>query len=568
MEKTMPDSRRIRSWCLCALARATREHRDTSSTHMPSGRLPQRVDQRLRTGTETLMSSAGNRKAGCSARRREVLGVLLVVITMTMLAGASADQDHARESQPGPGEFGRIFRLPPFAEPSPEITAALLRLGERGGPLDAQDDITAGPFALIVDPALSQRNRDNDQHTAGLTFLGQFLDHDMTFDTRSRLGQPTNPRTVPNARSPYFDLDSVYGDGPAGSPLLYDQADRAKFRLESGGLFEDLPRDGSGTAMIADPRNDENLIISGLHIAFLLFHNHVVDLVRGDHSNWPPDEVFREARRLTTWHYQWIIRHEVLPLFVGTSMVDTILAQRPQFYPPTKGHAFIPVDFQIAYRFGHSMVRPSYRANFTGDDGAPLFAMLFDPSRGPGEPSDLRGGVRSPRRFVGWQTFFRFPGFEDDVRSNKRIDTKLSTPLFDLPLGAIPAGTPPTSLAQRNLLRHLTWQIPSGQSIAAAIGVPVLLESDLAELVSINPRLVKSTPLWYYILKEAEIHEDGRHLGPVGGRIVAEVFIGLLNADPEGFLAKQPEFTPSLGRVPGEFHMTDLLTFAGVADKR
>jgi len=510
------------------------------------------------------MSTMKSRKTNGSERRlRALLGVLLLVT-------ASAAGQSALDNESGSGAFGRIFHLPAFAAPSPEITAALLELGKRGGLMDAHDDLVAGPIALIVDPALSRNNRDNDHHTAGLTFFGQFLDHDMTFDTTSRLGQPTNPRTAPNARSPYFDLDSVYGDGPAGSPLLYDPVDRAKFRLESGGRFEDLPRDNAGTAIIADPRNDENLIIAGLQIAFLRFHNKVVDIVRHDHPTWSADDVFAAARRLTTWHYQWVILREVLPLFVGSSMEDQVLAQGPQFYVPASGKAFIPVDFQIVYRFGHSMVRPSYRANFTGDDGAPFFAMVFEAFEGgrAGEPNDLRGGVRSPRRFAGWQTFFRFPGFEDDVRPNKRIDTRLSTPLFDLPLGVIPAGTPPASLAQRNLLRHLTWRIPSGQSVAAAMGAPMLTERNLTELWSIHPQFVKSTPLWYYVLKEAEILEDGRHLGPVGGRIVAEVFIGLLRSDPEGFLIRQPDFTPSLGSLPGEFHITDLLTFAGVAEKR
>jgi hypothetical protein len=214
-------------------------------------------------------------------------------------------------------------------------------------------------------------------------------------------------------------------------------------------------------------------------------------------------------------------------------------------------------------------VRPSYRANFTGNDGQPFFAMLFDPAaNGPGEPADLRGGFRSPRRFIGWQTFFRFPGFETDVRPNKRIDTKLSTPLFDLPLGAIASGTPPTSLAERNLLRHLTWRIPSGQAIAAAMGAPVLSNADLSDLRPIHKMFVGSTPFWYYVLKEAEVCEGGAHLGPVGGRIVAEVFLGLLQADPESYLNRQPDFAPSLGPVAGDFHIIDFLTFAGVADKR
>jgi hypothetical protein len=513
------------------------------------------------------MSIAEHGKAVRTSRRQGIL-MLVVVVAVVASGPTSAGQDQAGEQESRSRNFGRIFHLPPFAVASPEITAALLELGKRGGLMDARDNLGAGPVALIVDPELSRNNRNNPNHTAGVTFLGQFLDHDMTFDTTSRLGIPTNPRTAPNARSPYFDLDSVYGDGFTGSPLLYDPADPAKFRLESGGLLEDLPRDGSGRAIIADPRNDENLIIAGLHCAVLLFHNHAVDIVRGEHSNWPVGEIFREARRLTTWHYQWVILHEVLPLLVGSAMVDDVMARGLQFYRPPNGQAFIPVDFQIAYRFGHSMVRPSYRANFTGHQGGPFFAMLFEATQDGVEPNDLRGGFRSPRRFVGWQTFFRFAGFENDVRPNKRIDTKLSTPLFDLPLGAIPAGTPPTSLAQRNLLRHLTWRLPSGQSIAAAIGAPALTEHDLADLSSIYQPFVNSTPLWYYILKEAEVFEDGLHLGPVGGRLVAEVFIGLLRTDPEGFLTREPQFTPWLGGIAGTFQMTDLLEFAGVADKR
>jgi hypothetical protein len=499
---------------------------------------------------------------------RFVLALQVTLAGLGVVAIASSGGGAAVETTPQRDDFGRMFHLPPFAAPTPKVQAALAELGRRGGLMDAKDNLAAGPIALIVDPALSLNNPDSTHHTAGVTFMGQFLDHDMTFDTTSRLGQPTNPRSAPNARRPFFDLDSVYGDGPSGSPLLYELSDRVKLRVESGGRFEDLPREATGRAIIADPRNDENVILAGLHTAFLLFHNHAVDLVRGDHPTWTTDDVFDEARRLTTWHYQWMIVHEFLPLFVGSSMVDDVLARGRQFYVPKKNQAFIPVEFQIGYRFGHSMVRPSYRANFTGNDGSPFFAMVFDAGPPAVEPADLRGGVRSERRFVGWQTFFRFPGFESDVRPNKRIDTRLSTPLFDLPLSAIAAGTPPTSLAQRNLLRHLTWRIPSGQAIALAMGEAVLSDADLADLRSVYEPFVGSTPLWYYILREAEIREDGAHLGPVGGRIVAEVFIGLLQLDSESFLNSQAEFTPTLGSVVGRFQMTDFLSFAGVAQKR
>jgi Animal haem peroxidase len=278
------------------------------------------------------------------------------------------------------------------------------------------------------------------------------------------------------------------------------------------------------------------------------------------------DEVFRQARQLTTWHYQWIILHEFLPLVIGQALVDDILSGGRRFYRPEE--AYIPVEFQgAAYRFGHSMVRPSYRANLAGDNGQPFFGLIFDPAQaGVADPNDLRGGCRAPRRFIGWQTFFDFG--DGEVKPNKLIDTRLSTPLFTLPLGAIPVPGGPTSLAQRNLLRHVTWQLPSGQSIARAMHVPVLSSADLSELRTFDQQFAVSTPLWYYILKEAEVIEGGRHLGPVGGRIVGEVIIGLLQLDRHAFLSVEPQWQPTLpttsGQITGDFRMVDFLTFAGV----
>lgn len=494
-------------------------------------------------------------------------GIVVVLAAAAAVAnpGLSAQR---RDAAAGSSDFTRIFtHLPAFAPPTPHVKAALSELGRKGGLMDARDNLAAGPIALITNPALSINNPDSGSHTAGATFMGQFFDHDMTFDTTSRLGRPTNPHTAPNARRPFFDLDSVYGAGPAGSPLLYDSGDRAKFRLEHGGLFEDLPRDASGTAIIADPRNDENLMIAGLQVAFLLFHNRVVDRVRDTHPELSSEEAFDEARRLVTLHYQWLLLHEFLPQFVGAPMVSDVLANGGRFYPTKQSESTIPIEFQMAYRFGHSLVRPSYRANFTGAGGGQFFAMVFD--GGPsGEPTDLRGGARGSRRFVGWQTFFRFPGFETDTRPNKRIDTRLSTPLFDLPLGAIASGLPPVSLAERNLLRHLTWQMPSGQAIAAAMGGPVLSDAHFAELQAIYPPFVSSTPLWYYVLREADVLANGETLGPIGGRLVAEVFVGLLRTDPNSILNQAAPFAPSLGPAPGEFQMIDLFRIAGVDQRR
>jgi len=470
----------------------------------------------------------------------------------------------------GPADnFGRMFRLPPFAPPTDFIRGALTDMGSIGGLMDAKDDLAKGPVLLITDLSLSAVNRNNPEHTAGTTFIGQFLDHDMTFDKTSRLGFPTNPTSAPNARVPLFDLDSVYGGGPASSPELYTLADPIKFKVESGGLFEDLPRNSStNAAIIADPRNDENMMISGLQAACLKFHNNAVDLVRSANPGISDFDAFFKARRLAVWHYQWIILHEFLPLFAGQPLVNEILSGGRKFYRP-RDEAFIPVEFQISYRFGHSMVRPSYRANLKGDNGNPFFGMIFQPEgEGQADPIDLRGGARAARRFIGWQTLFKFPGaLETDVRPNKRIDTKISTPLFNLPLGTIFSGTPPVSLMTRNLLRCLTWLLPSGQAIAKAMNVPQLGDGDLAELKAFAPSFVSSTPLFYYILKEAELTQDGLRLGAVGGRIVGEVFTGLLQLDAESYLNVQPSWLPTLptfGGTPESFRMIDFLKFAGV----
>ncbi|TCO54203.1 peroxidase family protein [Actinocrispum wychmicini] len=462
--------------------------------------------------------------------------------------------------------FGRVFQLPPFATASPALQDAMREIGKPGGLMDAADPLQEGPVRLITNPELSPNNRDNPFHTAGTTFFGQFIDHDFTFDQTSTLGVPTPPETTRNTRNPTLNLDTVYGGGPVGSPELYDTADPAKFRVESGGQFEDLPRRADGVAIIADPRNDENLMIAGLHSAFLLFHNKVVNFVRAQGT--PSAQVFAEARRLVTWHYQWIILNDFLPQIITFGIVQDILNRGRKFYRPPAGQQFMPVEFQGAvYRFGHSMVRPSYRANLAGDAGKPFFGFIFDPAGlGQADPVDLRGRARAPRRFIGWQTFFDFRGNQvTAVRPNKRIDTHISTPLFNLPLAAIPSGDAPTALPQRNLLRHITWSIPSGQALAAAMGQPPLGPEVFPELRQFNLGLDSNTPLWYYILREADVINDGIALAGVGARLCGEVFIGLLQLDPTSYLSVNPNFRPTLpGRTAGEFHITDLLTFAGV----
>jgi len=375
--------------------------------------------------------------------------------------------------------YHRMFRdLPPFAEPGGRLRAALLDIGRPGGLMDAKDDLSLGPERLFTDPAQSLVNRDNPFHTAGATFLAQFIGHDVTL-------------------SPALDLESVYGSG-----------DPKELRIESGGRYEDVPRLPDGAAAIPDPRNDDNIVISGLHAAFILFHNRLAD------------------RQLVTWHYQWMVLHEFLPQMIGHGVTHDILTNGRRWYRPEPGPAVVPIEFLgAAYRFGHSMVRPSYRVN-------PEFCGFID---------DLRGGRRAPDRYVDWGTFFNFG--DGRVRPNKRSGRKISTPLFAL------------ALPQHNLLRHVTWGIPAGQHIAEAMGYPPL---HLAELEHYGLGLESRTPLWYYLLAEAELIGDGIVLGPVGARIVGEVLIGLLQLDPRSYLNVRPDWRPAFPRI------TDLLRHARV----
>ena len=526
--------------------------------------------------------------AGSYSRRSFLKGVGLGIGAAGAVGAGAGAAFAITQRTLNPNNFSRMFPdlLPFFHDVLPfgvtdQLRDALRDMGRQGGPLDANDKLSAGPVALIADATVNGNNPptnpDNPTHTAGVTFFGQFMDLDITFDARSTLGVPTDPYSTFNAHPAAFDLDTVYGLGPFVTPQYYEKDDPVKLRIESGGIFEDLPRNADMMPIVPDPRTDQHLMISGLHAAFILFHNKAVDYVRETEGLVDPPAVFAEAKRLVLWHYHWLILNEFLPLFVGPAMVDDVLSRGRRFYRPDMGLATMPVEFQGAcFRVGHTMIRPSYRANLKGDGGKPFFGLIFDPAIGdlasaPGlDPNDLRGGFRAPRRFIGWQTFFEFK--DGEVKRNKQIDAKISSPLFTLPIGAIASHKPPIALMQRNLLRHVTWSMPSGQSIARTMDVDVLSAADLEELSLYDMQLERNTPLFYYMLKEAELVPDtdigkntgGFHLGPVGARIVAEVVIGLLQSDPASYTVQQPGWTPTLQKPGPGFRMTDFLIWAGV----
>jgi hypothetical protein len=456
---------------------------------------------------------------------------------------------------------------------------------------------------------------DDDENTAeldrelrlpaGYTYFGQFVDHDITFDPASSLRRQNDPDALTDFRSPSFDLDSLYGRGPADQPYLYDPDGVYLALGEERGqdarvLSLDLPRAGK-RAIIGDPRNDENLIVSQLHVAFLRFHNAVVDEFAERQPNLGKTDRFKLAQQQVRWHYQWIVIHDYLRRLVGEEVIEDILrpeeyvAPRCRYSVPRdrrlfylwKRAPYMPVEFSVAaYRFGHSIARPSYLINdvlsmpvVENASRIPLFSQT-------GDPRESLTGFHALLPDYGIQWKYLLPGTNDAPGSH---DDDLPQPSYKLdavishPLGALPAsvakreeivaGHPDTiaqSLPVRNLIRGLRLGLPSGQDVARAMGITPLDDGELLDDLDLSDETRKdlngAAPLWFYVLKEAEVEARAAHLGPVGGRIVAEVLIGLLSGDPLSYLGVNPAWTPTLpSRRNGTFTLTDLINFAKLA---
>ena len=467
--------------------------------------------------------------------------------------------------------------LPPFA--SGHAGATRRAAGDRRTGRDARRQgrpfgPDGGPVKLITDPSTSLVNRNNPLDTAGVTFVGQFIDHDLTFDATSKLGVRTDPTTSPNGRTPRFDLDSVYGAGPVIQTELYDPANPIKLRLETGGHFEDVPRRADGSAIMADLRNDSNLIISRPARGVP-----EVPQQRGRHGRALPapsrsTPFSRPAgRRPGTTSGSCV--NQFLPELRRAVTLDAVLHGSRRFYRRS-GRPFMPVEFSgAAYRFGHSMVRPSYRANLAGDNGAPFFGLIFDPrvavpTGRPDRPiratcaaaSGPRGGSSAgrpsstsvaPTRTACGRTSSSTPS------CRRRCSRCRPAPSPTSP--ATPARSPCRSA---RCCGTSPGRCPPASASPGAWAPPVLHRGDLADLAGFGVGLDTSTPLWLYVLREAMLVNGGGFLGPVGGRIVAEVLLGLLQADPTSYLSAQPDWQPTLGAGPGTYTMANFLTFAGV----
>lgn len=431
-----------------------------------------------------------------------------------------------------------------------------------GGPFAGQDETDLRALAgRMKDIPRNRRGRPRlgDLAPAGFTYLGQFLDHDLTCD-ETRLEHAANepPERTKNLHTPQLNLESVYGGGPRKSPELYDRSERGAetFLLGETAASAEVPatRDDffrrNGKPLLADVRNDQHLIIAQLHVAFLQFHNRMVDLLKrgefGD-AGFASETIFETARRLAAWHYQWIVRHEFLNWFVLPEVLIDIERNGPRFFKLGPGNAIraLPIEFtQAAFRFGHSLVQPQYEINcWIG------LVRLRDLVR-----KKQNDGSLPANRVVDWDRFTRAGGGNANFAEN--IAPLISEDMFNLPAAAVPIEfkTPPPPLPEMTLLRGSRIGLPSGQEACRAAGVPAVSKTQIGfddeENKFLRGRgLNERTPLWYYILSEAELlgirrFHGGECLGPLGSRIVAEVLLGVMNADPDHYLNVDPNWKP------------------------
>ncbi len=380
-----------------------------------------------------------------------------------------------------------------------------------------------------------------------ITYFGQFVDHDLTFDsTPLREAGSCEPISIQNNRTPWLDLDHLYGDGPRSSRHAYlYESDDASFRIGHspfGGESFDVPFTLDGRLALVDERNGENVIVRQIHALFLKLHNVAV---RELPISLPPRERFDGARNRVRWQYQWLVRNWYLREISHPGVYDAVVRENDYRIDWTKDGFAIPVEFSLAaMRFGHSMVRREYRLNKLpteeGGSGLNPLADLFGVKNNAPLQSRLK---------IDWSLLSN-----DGAMS---IDLAIMEPLFHIPdehlgLSSTRIPHPPNALALRTLLRGAATRLPTGQQVRDALGersiadTPSEYEGDPWDPLR-RVGLAGETPLWYYILLEAQLDQDcvGATLGRVGSRIVAEVIEGSLQLDPTSFLRRKgPDWTP------------------------
>jgi hypothetical protein len=444
------------------------------------------------------------------------------------------------------------------------------------------------PTRKKIGEAMTVGNSSPSGMAAGFTYLGQFIDHDLTFDKTELMERADiSPADLEQGRSPALDLDCLYGAGPqdSSSAKFYSDGLHLKMGSADGGPPDqgfDLPRVGTGgaanrrRALIPDKRNDENLAVAQTHLAFIRFHNRVVDTLPAD---VPPAQRFTEARKIVTKHYQWMIRTDYLPKICTPAVVTDVFNNGRKAFevgalPDTM--PTMPIEFSVAaFRLGHSMIRADYSWNTNFPETG--LELLFDFS---GLSGDLGGGDRLPSIWIAdWRRLYNFgvAGRSDLAvppdKFNKalRIDTNLVNPLRRL---RVPDPNPRKNLAFRNLLRGNMVKLGTGQQLATFLknkGVPLtrLTRAQIrdgkngASLAALSPAqrraALTNTPLWFYILREAELNQG--KLNGVGARIAAETFHRAIEGSTFS-IVRDSTWRPSLGPNNTTFRMVDLLLFA------
>jgi hypothetical protein len=509
---------------------------------------------------------------------------------------------HSRESYfiVGEGVLGGASPAPGVAvEMSMEDELRAFRFSRLGPKGHQLGEPGRRRLALAMTVDADQAKRDS-KVPSGYTYLGQFLDHDLTFDKSKLQDDAVVPvADLVQGRSPSLDLDSLYGLGPTLTPQFYSDGIRLKVgstvkSFPNDGIANkphpgfDLPRRPNRKALIPDVRNDENLAVAQTHLAFIRFHNRVVGKLAAD--GVPQADLFTKAREMVVRHYQWMIRSDFLPRVVKPALVTNVFTNGRKVFevaPAPGDFPTMPVEFSVgAYRLGHSMVRSAYDWNHVFDDGGGSLDFLFEFS---GTSGGLGGDPRLPSNWIA--DFRRLYDFTEAGRNDlrpivhgrnkmnfaRRIDTLLTDFLASMPDGAIGGPEPKQirrNLAFRNLTRAHMLQLATGQQMVAlmrsrgvtltALTGPQILEGNKgATLAGLNApqraAVVKDTPLWFYALREAEFNA-GR-LAAVGGRLVAETFHRAMGGGEISILA-DPTWRPTLGPDPDTFRMVDLLLFA------
>jgi hypothetical protein len=429
---------------------------------------------------------------------------------------------------------------------------------------------------------------------AGFTYLGQFVDHDLTFDkTNVMLGQNVSPAQLLQARSPSLDLDSLYGAGPQDPESAKFYSDGVHLKVgdtdDPGFKGFDLPRAGVGStnaakreALIPDRRNDENLAVAQTHLMFIRFHNRVVDTLP---AALTPAQKFAQARELVVKHYQWMIRHDFLPRLVKKRPLDEVGAAPTDV--PT-----MPVEFSVAgYRLGHSMIRGAYNWNTNFPNHQGTLDLLFTFSGTSGNLGNnlvlLAIWIADFRRLYDFGEAGRADLTVPESEFNRamRIDTKLVHPLQTLRQKTV--GPPPTpdtdprrNLAFRNLTRAQMVKLGTGQQMLRFLKNKGIVMRGLTKAqirdgnngavldnltAAQSDAFLRNTPLWFYALREAELNAG--KLRGVGGRIVAETFHRAMEGS-EFSIVRDPAFRPSFGPNNTTFRMVDLILFACQGKKK